>query len=543
MKRSMGLKIMVQLISLVRPLMGAMTLAIIMGTVGSLCAMFVPIGGVFMALRGEGISFWIFVLVLMAVALLRGIFHYIEQLCNHYIAFKLLALLRHRLFQALRRLSPAKLETQEKGNLMALMSGDIELLEVFYAHTISPVMIGFFSSIIMTLFIGSFHFSLAIVAALGYLSLGLLLPYFSSHWGKEAGMDYRHQWGEMNNSFLDSLQGLKEVRQFHWGERRLDFLRDLSQKCGISQRKIKAHEGTVTGGSGALLLFFTSLALFLSLWLVHRGVLTWQEGVISVVALASSFGPVLALSLLSNHLLQTLAAGERVLNLLKEEPLVKEVTDGVETSFEGASCQNLSFGYEGGQEVLSHLNMEFPQGKIIGIQGKSGCGKSTLLRLLMRFWEAQRGEVKISQRNINEINSHHLRELESFVTQETALFKDTIENNIKLGRPEATLEEVMEAAAKASLHDFIETLPNGYQSEVGIGGQSLSGGERQRLGVARTFLRKAPFILLDEPTANLDSLNEAILLNSLKEYQEDKTIVLVSHRASTLGIAHKIYKL
>lgn len=541
MRRS-GIKIMAELIGLIAPLIHIMILAIITGVLGFLCAIFITILGGYGIINFIESNFNlknIFILIFI-IAILRGFFHYIEQLSNHYIAFKLLALIRDKIFIALRRLSPAKLEGRDKGNLIALITSDIELLEVFYAHTISPIAIGILTSIIMTIFIGSFNIILGIVAFLGYLTVGFFIPYFSSKYGKKYGMEYRDNFGKLNSYFLDSLWGIKEILQFGFGEKRNKEIENKTGDLMNINKKLKNYEGIIGGLTNSVILIFTLAILIISYLVVKDG--DFKNIIIPTIAMASSFGPVIALSNLSNNLFFTLASGERVLNLLSEKPVIEEVYNGKDLEFDGAECKNIYFDY-GGEEILKDYNLNIETNKIIGIKGKSGSGKSTLLKLLMRFWDIKSGDLKISNADIKEINTNALRNMESYTTQDTSIFKDTIENNIKIADYNATREEVIEACKKASLHDFIMTLPKNYDTEVGELGDTLSGGEKQRISVARSFLHKAPFILLDEPTSNLDSLNEAVILKSIKDNSENKTIILVSHRESTLNIAGKIYQM
>ncbi|TXJ21444.1 ABC transporter ATP-binding protein [Brachyspira aalborgi] len=541
MRRS-GIKIMVELIGLIAPLIHIMILAIITGVLGFLCAIFITILGGYGIINFIESNFNlknIFILIFI-IAILRGFFHYIEQLSNHYIAFKLLALIRDKIFIALRKLSPAKLEGRDKGNLIALITSDIELLEVFYAHTISPIAIGILTSLIMTIFIGSFNIILGIVAFLGYLTVGFFIPYFSSKYGKKDGMEYRDNFGKLNSYFLDSLWGIKEILQFGFGEKRNKEIENKTDDLMNINKKLKNYEGIIGGLTNSAILIFTLAILIISYLVVKDG--DFKNIIIPVIAMASSFGPVIALSNLSNNLFLTLASGERVLNLLSEKPIVEEVYNGKDLKFKGVECKNIYFDY-GGEEILKDYNLNIETNKIIGIKGKSGSGKSTLLKLLMRFWDIKSGDLKISNADIKEINTNSLRNMESYATQDTSIFKDTIENNIKIADYNATREEVIEACKKASLHDFIMTLPKNYDTEVGELGDTLSGGEKQRISIARSFLHKAPFILLDEPTSNLDSLNEAIILKSIKDNKENRTVILVSHRESTLNIADKIYQM
>ena len=544
MRRS-GIKIMAQLIGLIAPLMHVMILAITTGVLGFLCAISITILGGYAILTFLGLNNFftiktIFITVLVLAAL-RGLLHYVEQLSNHFIAFKLLALIRDKVFKALRKLSPAKLEGRDKGNLIALITSDIELLEVFYAHTISPIAIGVLTSIIMTIFIGSFNIVLGAIALLGYFTIGFIIPYFSSKFGKNDGMEYRNNFGKLNSYFLDSLWGIKEILQFGYGEKRIQTIENKTNDLMDLNKKLKKYEGIISGLSTSAVSLFTLAILVVSVLISKDKNLS--NILVPTIAMASSFGPVIALSNLSNNLFMTLASGERVLNLLAEKPIVEEVYNGEkDLEFNGLECENVCFDYEG-EEILNDYNLEIEPNKIIGISGKSGSGKSTLLKLFMRFWDIKEGNLKISGSNIKNINTDSLRDIESYVTQETSIFKDTIENNIKIADKDATREEVIEACKKASLHDFIMSLPNGYDTNVGELGDTLSGGEKQRIGIARSFLHKAPFMLLDEPTSNLDSLNEAVILKSVKDNSKDRTVVLVSHRLSTLNIADKVYKM
>ena len=536
---------MAQLIGLIAPLMHVMILAITTGVLGFLCAISITILGGYAILTFLGLNNFftiktIFITVLVLAAL-RGLLHYVEQLSNHFIAFKLLALIRDKVFKALRKLSPAKLEGRDKGNLIALITSDIELLEVFYAHTISPIAIGVLTSIIMTIFIGSFNIVLGAIALLGYFTIGFIIPYFSSKFGKNDGMEYRNNFGKLNSYFLDSLWGIKEILQFGYGEKRIQTIENKTDDLMDLNKKLKKYEGIISGLATSAVSLFTLAILVVSVLISKDKNLS--NILIPTIAMASSFGPVIALSNLSNNLFMTLASGERVLNLLAEKPIVEEVYDGESNlEFNGLECENVCFDYEG-EEILNDYNLEIEPNKIIGISGKSGSGKSTLLKLFMRFWDIKKGSLKISGTNIKDINTDSLRDIESYVTQETSIFKDTIENNIKIADKNATREEVIEACKKASLHDFIMSLPNGYDTNVGELGDTLSGGEKQRIGIARSFLHKASFMLLDEPTSNLDSLNEAVILKSVKDNSKDRTVVLVSHRLSTLNIADKVYKM
>ena len=548
--RRPGIVIMGKLIGLIRPLVFFMVIAVMMGTAGYLCASFLTIAGAAGALMALGQplpaifphTFRGIFLLLVCLGVLRGVLHYFEQECNHYIAFKLLAIIRHQVFAALRRLCPAKLEGKDRGNLISLITSDIELLEVFYAHTISPIAIAFLTSLIMVCWIGSFHPLCGGLALAGYSTVGILLPLWNGKRGAAAGMAYRQQFGRMNSFILDSLRGLQEILQYGRQKERLEELKRESGILAKENAQLKRLEGDSAAACGACISLFSFAMLFLSLWLNTRGSLNFSGMVLVTVSMMSSFGPVTALSNLSNNLNQTLACGERVLSILEETPQIEEIQGMEPVIFSGAGCQDVEFSY-GEEKILNQVGLDIPKGCILGIHGRSGSGKSTLLKLFMRFWDVQAGSVQISRRDVRNINTSNLRQMESFVTQETVIFHDSIEANIAVGKPGATRKEVIRAAKKASIHDFIQILPMGYDTLVEELGDSLSGGEKQRIGIARAFLHDGPFLLLDEPTSNLDSLNEGIILKALKEEKEERTVLLVSHRQSTMNIADQVYEM
>lgn len=535
-----GLKVMYKLIGLVLPLVHVMIAAITMGVIGFLTAIFIIVlGGVgLLNILGfaTALSLKQVIIGIVICAVLRGILRYAEQGSNHYIAFKLLALIRHKVFIKLRKLAPAKLEGKDKGNLISIITTDTELLEVFYAHTISPIIIAFITSVIMTIFIGSYNIFLGAIALVAYFIVGVIIPVWSSNQGDETGQQYRDEMGDLNSYFLSSVRGINDIIQYGVGKERLDEINRRTDELETKQKLLLKQEGSNRAVTDTAILLCSMAMLFAGCILYTKGEVNFIQVIIPLIALMSSFGPVVAISNLSNNLFHTIAAGNRVLDLLEEEPAVEEVNGNDVTEFADMKLKNVSFSYDE-EVILEDFNMDIKQNKIIGIYGKSGCGKSTLLKLLMRFWEVDNGSITIGGKNINEINTSDLRKMQSFVTQDTYLFNDTIANNIGIAKENATMEEIIAAAKKASIHDFIMSLPNGYDSKVGELGGNLSGGEKQRIGIARAFLHDAPMILLDEPTSNLDSLNEGIILKSLMESKENKTIIIVSHRKSTMNIA------
>ena len=511
-------------------------------------------------------------IVMVVIAVLRGLLHYVEQYCNHFIAFKLLAIIRHKVFAALRKLCPAKLEGRDKGNLISIITTDIELLEVFYAHTISPIAIATLTSAIMVIFIGRYHILAGLLALAAYLMVGVVIPLWNGKRGSQKGMEFRTEFGELNSFVLDSLRGLDETIQYGQGENRKEQMTERSKKLSGMQKDLSHMEGAQRSFTNMVILLASFGMLALTIWLYARGSMGFEGILTCTIAMMGSFGPVVALSSLSNNLNQTLASGERVLSLLEETPLVEEIPetgksivsvtdrsagsaendDATEqnftsetdknSEFAGASAEHVTFAYES-ETILDDYSLKLEAGKITGIHGASGSGKSTLLKLLMRFWDVNAGIVSVDGADVREIPTKYLRDMESYVTQETHLFHDSIANNIAIAKPGVIREEIMEAAKKASIHDFIMTLPKGYDTEVGELGDTLSGGEKQRIGIARAFLHDAPLLLMDEPTSNLDSLNEGIILKSLKESGKKQTVVLVSHRTSTMNVADTVYEM
>ena len=534
-KRRSAIQIMGSLIGLVKPLLHIMLAAIILGTLGYLCAIFLTIlagqvivHGLLTGVAGMIVpveKMWLvftpvktIITVMIVIAVLRGILHYVEQYCNHFIAFKLLAIIRHKVFAALRKLCPAKLEGRDKGNLISIITTDIELLEVFYAHTISPIAIATLTSIIMVIFIGRYHWLAGLLSLAAYLIVGVAIPMWNGKRGSQKGMEFRTNFGELNSFVLDSLRGLDETIQYGQGEKRKEQMSERSKNLAGMQEDLSKMEGSQRSFTNMVILLASFGMLALTIWLYDKGMMGFEGILTCTIAMMGSFGPVVALSSLSNNLNQTLASGERVLSLLEETPLVEEIPGDVETfgaesmehGFTGAEAENVTFAY-GEEVILDNYSLKLQPGKITGIHGASGSGKSTLLKLLMRFWDVQNGRVSVDGTDVRKIPTRHLRNMESYVTQETHLFHDSIANNIAIAKPGASGEEIMEAAKKASIHDFIMTLPKGYDTEVGELGDTLSGGEKQRIGIARAFLHECPLILLDEPTSNLDSLNEGII--------------------------------
>lgn len=536
---------MTKLIKLVKPLTPFMILAVLMGVAGNMSATFITVLGGYAVLNVLGYNTLIAIKSIFAViavlALFRGILRYAEQSCNHFIAFKILAVIRDKVFKSLRKLAPAKLECKEKGNLISVITSDIELLEVFYAHTISPIAIAFIFCLFMVMFIGNYHWILGFVALVAYLTIGVAVPVIISKKSKNYAGEFRKESGDLSSYVLDGLRGLNETIQYGAGNDRLNEINKKTQKLSDKENDLKKITGKNIAITNTLILFFDIAMLLVSTLLYIKSIIGFNAVLISTIALMSSFGPTVALANLGSTLQNTFASGNRVLDILEEKPKVNEIFGKPKMRiFNGAKVSNVTFSYQD-ENILDDFTVEFPKNKIVGIVGKSGSGKSTLLKLLMNFWNDDKGCIEISNTLLKNINTEDLRNTESYMTQETYLFHDSIANNLRIAKQDATDEEMFTACKKASIHDFIINLPNGYDTNVGELGDALSGGERQRIGLAMAFLHDAPFVLLDEPTSNLDSLNEAIILKSLGEESDEKTVVLVSHRQSTMKIADCVH--
>ena len=528
-----------RLIKLVFPLIIYMLCAILMGVAGFLCAIFIPVlssMAIVSLLRYQTLlSVHTIIILLFVCALLRGILRYAEQACNHYIAFKLLARIRDQVFEALRKLCPAKLEVKDKGSLISLITSDIELLEVFYAHTISPICIAFITSLVCVIIQIQYGWFYGFYSLLAYITVGVVLPVFISKQSRQIGVEYRKEAANLNSYVLESVRGLKESMQYMDTNRRLEGLNKQTSSLAKREKELKCFQAKTIS-----LTNFCVVLLSLGLCLIHLYLNSSMDSmIVSSVLQISSFGPVIALANLGSTLSQTIGAGQRVISLLDETPMVEEVKNGKETDFKMVDVSSVDFAYEE-EQILKDMNLSIQENEVIGIQGKSGSGKSTLLKLLMRFWDVSKGNILVDDLNIQSLNTSNLRKNEGYVTQETILFHDTIENNIRVAKENASEEEIQSACKKANIHEYIQSLPNGYKTMVEELGSSLSGGERQRIGLARMFLHDAKLVLLDEPTSNLDSLNEGVILKSIYEERKDKTIIFVSHRESTLSHCDRI---
>lgn len=536
-----------RMLGLVRPLSGFMVISVLCGVAGFCCATFLPVLAVWEAcsivLRQEPpLPLGVCLGTLALMALLRGILRYAEQICNHYIAFKLLAHIRSEIFASLRRLAPARLSGVDRGSLISTLTSDIELLEVFFAHTISPVCIAALMLVVMVAFTGSFAWQLGLVMLVAQLVVGAVVPIMVFRVSGNGGRVVRDRAAGLSTFVLDGLRGLTEVLQFDVGASRLRTLDERSRRLAGAQRAVSAVGSTGSAAADAAIAAFSLAELLVGVNLHMAGVVDASAVAISAAAMLGSFGPAVALASLGSTLQGTLAAAHRVIDVLEEEPVVEEVSEGDTISFGGAAAKNASFSY-GRKRILDNVTVEIPKGSIVGIAGKSGSGKSTLCRLMMRFWDVDRGQISISDQRIDTIRTDNLRDMEALVEQDTYLFHQSIRDNLLIAKPHAIQSELDAACRAASIYDFIMGLPEGYDAEVGELGDTLSGGERQRLGLARAFLHDAPLLILDEPTSNLDSLNEGIILCSLDRQRRKRTVLLVSHRASTMAVADRVFSM
>lgn len=538
---------MASLILLLGSLAYIMILAVINGSLGFICAMGVTLFGAVGIAKAMGEEIFLSYGQIMALAIgcgaLRGLLRYIEQYVNHYIAFRLLAVLRDRIFTALRRLCPAKLETKKKGSVISMITADIETLEVFYAHTISPVCIAVIVSLTVFVFVTKVsNIYLALTALAGYIAVGMILPLITSGKLKDDGVKYRSEFSGFNAFFLDSIKGIKDIILNNGGEsrrnevdRRSDMLLEVTKK--LRHKTVRAAAATELTISAVIL---ASLAV--GAVLVYENAVSAGRMLIGITAIFGSFGPVTAISSLPGNLTQTFASGDRVLDLLSEKPAVSPVENGRKFDFDRLEVNDLSFSYDGEKNIINDISMHLKKGKIVGIVGESGCGKSTFLKLLLCFWQKSSGDILYNGCDIDDTDSESLLENVTMVSQSTYLFNETIEDNLRIAKRNATQEEIEAACKMASVHDFIMSLPEGYQTRVGMQGDRLSAGEKQRIGLARAFLRGSGLILLDEPTSNVDSINEGIILKALAEQKNKKGMILVSHRESTMSAADRIYR-
>ena len=544
MKKRTPAQVLFELLKLVKPLINKMALAIIFGVCGFLAAIFIPVLGsigILQIINKEPILQTTILMILLGIS--RGIFRYTEQYFNHDIAFSLLAVIRDKVFGALRKLAPAKLETKSRGKLVSTITGDIELLEVFYAHTISPIIIAVITSIIMIIYLGQIHFIIGLLALIAYTTVGGILPLILNKIRGKQGEGTREQVGAVMGYLLDSIEGIKESLMFQTIHNRTTTLMQKTQALNKKLSEIRKIDTLAQSLTSATIYFFDLLILGSATALYLQGQIAFTGVLIALVTIMSSFGPVIALTNMSAGLVRTIESGNRVLDLMSEQPAVIAVENGI-TNLPAQTIEmtDVDFQYKD-VKVLDAFNLEVNKGEILGLVGKSGKGKSTILKLLMRFWDATSGTIKIDENNIKEINTTTLRKAEGYITQDTYLFQKSILENIKIAKPDATIAEVKAACERAAISDFIKQLPNGYDTLINELGENFSSGQRQRLGLARIFLHNSEIILLDEPTSNLDALNERAILLAIKQQMQDKLVIIVSHKETTIQVAGSVIEL
>ncbi|MDT0090418.1 ABC transporter ATP-binding protein [Listeria marthii] len=525
------------LLKFVRPLRGKMILAILLGIISNLSVIMISlIGayGILAVILQQPLNPYKWLLVMVGCGVVRGLARYAEQYLNHDIAFRLLAIIRERIFATLRKLGPARLSGKKSGDLITAITTDVEALEVFFAHTISPVFIAVGTTIATVGFLATYDIGLALILLLGQILVGVVLPMISYSRNKKIGTAYQKEFVGLNQAVMENIASLQDIFQFKLAEERLAKLTGRGEKLNEQyQKRLRQGSELQILGEWALIGTATLILVLGSFWQ-----LPLETVLIGTVLSLSSFGSVLALNALGTALLTTFASGKRLYTLTEEKPVVTFNGQLELTDFESAELEKVRFSHDGKQPILNDLSLELPKGKWLGIGGESGSGKSTLVKLLMRYWDPD-GQVRLNNQALPEITESSLHQMEGVMEQSTFLFEDTLGNNIRLGKKEATLEEVKEAAQKAALDKWIETLPEGYETIIGGQSRNLSDGERQRIGLARLFLHNAPLLLLDEPTSNLDYINEQAILNTLRSEIQDKTVLVISHRRTTLALAEE----
>lgn len=564
--------IMLNLIKLLKNLWKIMLIAISTGVLGFIFSFGISLFGVYailsilpeskdnlknLFLGSYSTSTYFYIIIFCGFS--RGILHYLEQYSNHHIAFHILAEIRVKLFKIMRNLAPAKMETKNHGDMVSILTADIELLEVFYAHTISPIIIAFLVSIILFIYFFSLHPIYAFYALFTQIFVGLVVPYFASKSASKTGIEIRTKLGKLNNEFLDNLKGIKEILQYSQGKKIAKKIDDITFSLGKNQKDLRNKMALVQIASDSAIIFLSIFQILISFFLVTHYSLSVEAAVLAAILQVGTFVPYINLANLGNILSQTLACGERVLNLMEEKPAVSDINNSKnlkninifknkkeekKKNENQIEIKNLNFKYKDKNKfILKDINLEIKKGELIGIMGESGCGKSTLLKLIMRFWDAESGSIFIDSQNIRNISLNNLRKKFSYMTQSTNLFIGNLRDNLLVAKPDATDEEIYAALKKASFYDYVSSLPDKLDTLIEEGGKNFSGGEKQRIGLARSFLANREIFLLDEPTSNLDIQNEAIILKSLVEEAKNKTIILVSHRESTLSICDRILKI
>ena len=525
-----------------KPLSLQMIFAVSFGLLGHVFATLIPGLGAYYFGKiyiGEIINLKTVLIILITLAILRSIFKYTEQLFNHYVAFKTLAIIRDLVFKSLRRLCPAKMDTKNKGQLISIITADIELLEVFYAHTISPVLIAFFHTLVFFIILYKIHWKYALCLLVFHIVLGIIIPTLTQKIGERLGDNQRRNLSNLNLSILESLKGIKEVINFSMQHERMKEVDSLTRDLNRSSKKLSNNMGNNFATSSTIILIANIVFILVGARLYMAGEVNFLNLIFPIAIFISSFGPTSALASLGNNLVLTFACGKRVMSLLREAPAVDEVTNKNEVIYEQIDLTDVEFSYDD-TELIKDFNLSAKLNQVVGLEGKSGCGKSTVLKLIMRFFDPIKGSISLNEINLKDINSRNLRNNISYVAQESHLFKGTIRENLLVANESATENDLIEATKKANIYDFIMSLDHGLDTKIVKEKALLSTGQVQRLALARMFLRDSKLYILDEPTANIDAYNEGIILKSLYEEKDDKTIFISSHRKSTLRICDEV---
>lgn len=535
-------ELLIDLLNLVKPLSLQMIFAVSFGLLGHVFATLIPGLGAYYFGKiyiGEIINLKTVLIILITLAILRSLFKYTEQLFNHYVAFKTLSIIRDLVFKSLIKLCPAKMDTKNKGQLISIITADIELLEVFYAHTISPVIIAFFHTLIFFIILYKIHWKYALCLLVFHIVLGIIIPTLTQKIGERLGDNQRRNLSNLNLSILESLKGIKEVINFSMQDKRMKEVDSLTRDLNKSSKKLSNNMGNNFATSSTVILIANIIYILVGAKLYIAEEVNFLNLIFPIAIFISSFGPTSALASLGNNLVLTFACGKRVMSLLREAPAVDEVTNKNEVSYEKINLTDVEFSYDD-TELIKDFNLSSRLNQVVGLEGKSGCGKSTVLKLIMRFFDPIKGSISLNEINLKDINSRNFRNNISYVAQESHLFKGTIRENLLVANESATEIDLIEATKKANIYDFIVSLDHGFDTEIVKDKALLSTGQIQRLALARMFLRDSKLYILDEPTANIDAYNEGIILKSLYEEKDDKTIFISSHRKSTLRICDEV---
>ncbi|WP_050616130.1 amino acid ABC transporter ATP-binding/permease protein [Bacillus testis] len=536
-----------RLLTLLRPLLPHMALTVLLGTLGYLSITGISVVGGMAVIQGAeaghygSMRFLLEIIIVSGIA--RAVFRLSEQYCTHYIAFRLLAIIRDRIFTVIRSLGPQQLKDFRKGEFMNIVTKDVEMLEVFYAHTVAPVCIGLLTTVVYVSAFSFLHPLYGAAALASYVFISYLVPMAVYRYGREAAETYRSRYGQVSDFLMDSLKGIKELVVFGQKKKTIERIEQFSAQLNDTSKRLKEHEGLLKALTDCTLYVAVFSNIAISLLLVNRQSISAAEALLSILLLFSSFGPSLALSHLSASLVHTFASAKRVLTLMDLE--IAEKPEGSEPigAIDTIECAGLSFGYRGKELLYEDIHMKWERGRIIGIKGKNGTGKSTLISLMLREMPALSGEILFNGRPASVYSAESLREQFSTVDASTFVFSDTLRRNLTMFKQHYTDQEIMAACSKAGLTSFVESMPEGLDSYVQEYAANISSGQLQRIAMARLFLRNTPVYILDEPTSNLDSLNERYILQKIKENSNGKIVVIISHNDAVLKMADRVYQI